>query len=99
MCHASLISSLIKDLLRDPVKIIPGDKTVVPASEFSQDAVMEALMAMTVGIDNFLYIVSFRYLGKDAAFFKDVGRRIMQKHNELAEAVCFSHFKGFDQTP
>ncbi len=60
-------------------------------------AVMEAMFAMAVGIDHLFRPVFFRNGRESAVSFHYVCGRIMQEHNEAAEAVLPGGLKGDPQ--
>ena len=50
-------------------------------------AIVEAALAVAMGVDDLLRAVFFRYVGEAAAPFQDVCRRVVEKQNEAGIAV------------
>ena len=56
--------------------------------EGALDAVMEAVFAVAVGVDDLFDMIFFCETGEAAFLFEDVCRRVMQEHDELLAAVA-----------
>ena len=64
----------------------------------SLDTVMESAFTVTMCIDHVLCTIFLRHIRKTAAFFQNVGRRIVQEHDIFPVSIRLCKLEGFSQT-
>ena len=98
MSPGSILKELIQNLLRHPAQKVTGNQPVSDPAEIPLYAVMKASLAMAMSVYHLLSAIFFRYVREAASFFKDVRRRVMQKHNKFSKTVPLCLLKGAAET-
>ena len=77
-----------------PSQTVTGSKTISDPPFFPADTVMKTGLAMAVSVNNLLHFVALCHLCKATVFFKDIGGRIVEEHDEFPIAVRPGQLKG-----